>query len=292
MVYNKKIRLYKTRGFSEKLNATIEFIRQNVQPLGKSIIYILGPLAILNGLLMTQYFNFMFENMNPEKVQEMQDPLSLIFNPTYFGLIILSVIAGLMNFSVVTNYMRLYDSKYPEPITVTEVLNISWRDVFPLLGLMIIMGIILMVGFVLFIIPGIYLMVVLSLSIPALFFERKGIIESMGRSFRIIKGKWWSTFGIGFIAYLVAQAIAVLFVLPFYVFYFIGIFTMVEETGFSADTSAWWFQLGMTLSVMFMLLGGFITQCIPIIAINFQFFNLVERQESVGLIQEIEQLES
>lgn len=292
MVYNKKIRLYKTRGFSEKLNATIEFIRQNVQPLGKSIIYILGPLAILNGLLMTQYFNFMFENMNPEKVQEMQDPLSLIFNPTYFGLIILSVIAGLMNFSVVTNYMRLYDSKYPEPITVTEVLNISWRDVFPLLGLMIIVGIILMVGFVLFIIPGIYLMVVLSLSIPALFFERKGIIESMGRSFRIIKGKWWSTFGIGFIAYLVAQAIAVLFVLPFYVFYFIGIFTMVEETGFSADTSAWWFQLGMTLSVMFMLLGGFITQCIPIIAINFQFFNLVERQESVGLIQEIEQLES
>jgi MFS family permease len=292
MAYNQKIRLYKTRNFSEKLNATIEFIRQNVKPLGKSIIYILGPLAILNGLLMTQYFNFMFENMNPENMQNMQNPFSLVFNPTYFGLIILSVIAGLMNFSIVTNFMRLYDSKYPEPITVTEVLNISWRDVFPLLGLMIIMGIILMLGFLLFIIPGIYLMVVLSLSIPALFFERKGIIESIGRSFRIIKGKWWSTFGIGFIAYLVAQAIAVLFVLPFYVFYFIGIFTMVEETGFSADTSAWWFQLGMTLSVMFMLLGGFVTQCIPIIAINFQFFNLVERQESVGLIGEIEKLES
>jgi len=82
-----------------------------------------------------------------------------------------------------------------------------------------------------------------------------------------------------------------IFIMPFYVFYFLSIFTLVEESGISADTSSWWFQAGMTFSVMFMMLGSFLTYSIPIVALSFQYFNLKERQESVGLMQEIEQLD-
>ena len=292
MAYTQKIVFYKIRNFSQKLNATIEFIRQNVKSLGKAILYILGPIAILNGLLFSQYIDFAFGNMSAQDPIDIQNPFAFVFNPTYIGFIILSIFSALLNFAIIFNFMKIYKSKYPEEITVTEVLNASWRDVLSLFVLGFITTILIMVGFFAFIIPGIYLMVVLSLAIPILFFEGNGIFESIGRSFKLIKGKWWSTFGLLIVASILMYAVSMIFILPFYVFYFISIFTLIEEIGFSADTSSWWFQGGMTLSVMFMILGSFLTYSIPMVALSFQYFNLVERQESVGLMSEIEELDS
>ena len=292
MAYTEKIKYYKVRNFSLKLNATIEFIRQNVKPLGKAIIFILGPMAVLNGLLFSQYIDFAFGSMSAQDPIDVQNPFAFIANPSYIGFIFLSMFSALLNFAIIFNFMKIYKNKYPEEITVTEILNASWRDVLPLLVLSIIMTILIVLGFFAFIIPGFYLMVVLSLSIPILFFEGKGVFESIGRSFKLIKGKWWSTFGLLIVATVLMYAVSMIFILPFYVFYFISIFTLIEETGFSADTSSWWFQGGMTLSVMFMFLGSFLTYSIPMVALSFQYFNLVERGESVGLMSEIEELDA
>lgn len=291
MAYTEKIVFYKIRSFSQKINATIEFIKQNIKPLGKSIIYILGPMAVLNGLLFSQYMDFMFGSMAGTEPVDVQNPLAFISNPSYIGFIFLSSFTAILNFSIIFNFMKIYKVKYPEEITVTEVLNASWRDVLPLLLLGIIASIFIMIGTVAFLIPGIFLAVVLPLSIPAFFFEGDGIFNAIGRSFKLIKGKWWSTFGLLFVAGIIMYAVSMIFIVPFYVFYFISIFTLVEETGLTTDVSSWWFQGGMTLSVMLMFLGSFLAYTVPMVAISFQYFNLVERQESVGLINEIDQLD-
>ena len=80
--------------------------------------------------------------------------------------------------------------------------------------------------------------------------------------------------------------------IPFYIFYFLSLFTLVDEIGINADVSSWWFQGGMILSGILMILGSYLSYVIPIIALSFQYFNLVERQESVGLMSEIEQFET
>ncbi len=287
-----KIKLFKIRNFSQKLNATIEFIRQNYKILGKAILIIISPVAVLTGLLLSQYISFIFSNIGAENMENITDPFSFLVNPSYIGFIILAVVSGLLNIAIIINFMRLYEQRGPSGLTVSEILNESWRDILPLFGLLFLAGILLFFGFVAFIIPGIYLMIVFSLSATVLLFERAGIIEALGRSFKLIRGKWWSTFGLMFVTYFIMQAVSMIFIIPFYVFYFIGIFTMVEEVEFAADMSAWWFQAGMTISIIFMMLGSFITQAIPIIAASFQYFNLVERQESVGLMADIQQLES
>lgn len=292
MAHTKKIVFYKVRDFSQKLNATIEFIRQNVKPLGKSILYILGPLAVLNGLLFSQYIDFVFGTMAPQDPVSAQNPFSFLTSSSYIGFMFLSGFSALLNFAIIFNFMKIYQERYPEEITVTEVLNASWKDVLPLFVLGVLTTILLMVGFIAFIVPGIYLMVIFSLSIPILFFEGKGVFESIGRSFKLIKGKWWSTVGLLIVASVLMYAVSMIFVMPFYVFYFLSMFTLIEEIGISADTSSWWFQGGMTLSSMFMILGSFLTYSIPMVALSFQYFNLVERQESVGLMGEIEQLDS
>ncbi len=291
MTYTQKIVFRKIRNFSQKLNATIEFIRQNIKPLGKSILYILGPLAILNGLLFSQYISFIFGNMSAAEPIDVQNPLASVFNETYIGFMIFSIFSAVLNFSVIINFMKIYDKKYPEEITVTEVLNASWKDLLPLFVLGFIATILMVIGFIAFVIPGVYLMVVLSLSIPILFFEKKGVFETIGRSFKLIKNKWWSTFGLMFVASILMYAVSMIFIVPFYVFYFISIFTLVDEMGISADITSWWFQGGMTFSVMFMMLGSYLTYSVPMVALSFQYFNLVERQESVGLLSEIDQLD-
>jgi hypothetical protein len=287
MAYTQKINFYKVRNFNQKLNVTIEFIRQNALSLGKPIIYILGPLAILNGLLFSQYINFSFENLSGQQTADVQNPFAMFLTPSYFGFLVLSFFSTSVNFSVIFNFMKLYKSKYPEEITVVDVLNAALEDLLPLILLNIITSIFMVVGFVALLIPGIYLMVVFSLAIPTICFEGKGIFESIGRSFKLIKEKWWSTFGLLIVSTIIMYIVSLLFSIPSL------ILTSIKDLAdISIDGSSMWFQGSMTIAVIVMLLGSYLSYSIPMIALSFQYFNLVERGESVGLMSEIEELDS
>jgi hypothetical protein len=60
-----------------------------------------------------------------------------------------------------------------------------------LVGATLLLWIALAVGFMLLIIPGIYLSGVFMLNLVALVVERAGVIESFSVSQRLIKGNWW-----------------------------------------------------------------------------------------------------
>ena len=290
MAYTQKINFYKIRSFSQKLNATVEFVKQNIGIIVKSVLLVLGPMAILTGLLFSQYIGFLFSTVSEGDLDSVQNPVSFILNPSYIGFILLAVFSSLLNFAIMFNIMRLYEQRYPEPFTVTEVLNASWRDVLVLLGLGLVSWFMIMAGFIALIIPGIYLIIVLSLALPVLFFERQGIFSAIGRSFSLIKEKWWSTFGLMIVISFMMNAVSFIFIIPFYVFYSMGMLTMIDGSGSGTDVQSFGYQAGMTVSMIIMFLGNFIAYCLPIVAISFQYFNLVERQQSVGLLADIEKL--
>lgn len=54
-------------------------------------------------------------------------------------------------------------------------------------------------GIILFIIPGIYLAVRMYLYPNVIVVDKKGPIESLKRSWKVTKNKWWLTFGIGLV---------------------------------------------------------------------------------------------
>ena len=47
------IEFYKLRDFGAKMNATIEFLRENIGRLFLNLLFIAGPVALLMSLLMT-----------------------------------------------------------------------------------------------------------------------------------------------------------------------------------------------------------------------------------------------
>jgi zinc ribbon protein len=62
-------------------------------------------------------------------------------------------------------------------------------------ALSIVVGIIVVLGFIALIIPGIILAIMFALAFPALIIENKGVVESMGRSRELVGGRWLKTFG-------------------------------------------------------------------------------------------------
>ncbi len=60
-------------------------------------------------------------------------------------------------------------------------------------ALSIIVGVIVTLGFIAFIIPGIILAIMFSLSFPVLLIENKGVTDSMGRSRQLVGQRWLKT---------------------------------------------------------------------------------------------------
>ncbi len=77
--------------------------------------------------------------------------------------------------------------------------------VLPLLGFLILYLLGVFAGFMLFLVPGIVLVVMWSVAVPALVLERSGVIGAFGRSRRLTKGHRWSIFGMFLLLFVAAM---------------------------------------------------------------------------------------
>jgi hypothetical protein len=79
----------------------------------------------------------------------------------------------------------------------------TWQDslgyasthLFPLVVLAIVSGVLLTIGYILFVIPGIFLTVAWCTGVTVLMYERPSPVRALGRSWELVKGHWWMTFG-------------------------------------------------------------------------------------------------
>jgi hypothetical protein len=65
------------------------------------------------------------------------------------------------------------------------------RRLWALLGLSILSGLAIMLGLILLIVPGVYLLVRWSAAVPALIAEEAGVTESLGLSGQAVEGRFW-----------------------------------------------------------------------------------------------------
>jgi hypothetical protein len=78
---------------------------------------------------------------------------------------------------------------------------------WPLVVVSILFGIVLAIGFILLIIPGLILMVIWSVVAPVTVLERPGPFAAFGRSRELVRGNGWQVFGVIVLVFL---AVAVL----------------------------------------------------------------------------------
>ncbi|MFC0113425.1 hypothetical protein [Kibdelosporangium aridum] len=101
-----------------------------------------------------------------------------------------------------------------QPVTVGE----AWNHIKPrfgaLLGLSVLYTLIVIVGTVLLVIPGIWLYVLLSLASTALILEGATVGKAFGRSRLLVTGAWWRTCGILLLAVIMASLLAQIVQIP------------------------------------------------------------------------------
>jgi hypothetical protein len=86
--------------------------------------------------------------------------------------------------------------------------------VTPVLGSLVVISILfaigVTIGFVLIIIPGLFLLTIWSVVVPAEVLEHRGIIGSFERSRALVRGNGWNVFGVIVIVWVVVIAISIL----------------------------------------------------------------------------------
>jgi hypothetical protein len=93
---------------------------------------------------------------------------------------------------------------------VGEALQFGLSHLGRMIGVSFLWALTLFVGFMLFLIPGIYLMGALQLVFVAVILEDAGVFQSFSTSFRLIKGYWWRSTIIVTVAIIILVVLAVL----------------------------------------------------------------------------------
>ncbi|MER8441208.1 hypothetical protein NKH36_33000 [Mesorhizobium sp. M1312] len=188
------------------------------------------PALVLN---LWNYSNFANLDIANPGSMAVADPSAMLRNSLIsmaFGLIFL-VMALLFQSSLVRATIEDLNGKRP---AIGDCIQIALRCIFPTLGIglvvffAIFLGVIAMfvagliipifgtiIAFVVLLVPGIRLLLGISVSVPVLIQERLGVFGSMSRSRALTKGNRWSLFGLLLILFLVTIALQMAFALVF-----------------------------------------------------------------------------
>lgn len=139
------------------------------------------------------------------------------FIPGFIGLNILSLFISSISWFFLTGLTTqvIGRSVLGQPISFTDAwLSIRPRLV-PLLGLSLLFSLILYIGILLCLLPGIFFGVLFALAAPALVLERQPVFAAFGRSRHLVSGSWWRCFGILALAMIIYFVISNVIATPF-----------------------------------------------------------------------------
>jgi len=302
------IEFRKTRDFSNKVNVTFEFIKQNYKVLFKSILYIAGPPILIGALMMGSIVG----DIANLQASSASGDFSGIFTVNFlaqlglaFAFLFTMMVAST---STIHNLLLVYEERKGEGIEVYHV----WDKVKATLGSYFVTGILLTIlimivyvamaipvavlgsisgwlvflGFLIFVFGFFYIFVNLALVFPVRAFERVGFFAAVGRSFRLIQGKWWSTFGLGLIMTLIAMIISYVLALPYSIITNLTLLHSLDGSVSSPPSTG--MQIILTVFICISYLGQAVLSSLPLIGITYQYFNLVEMKEARGLMSQIQ----
>lgn len=88
-----------------------------------------------------------------------------------------------------------------------RAMRIGLRRTLPIIGATIVAAVLIAIGFVLLVVPGIFVAVSLAVVWEALIIEGVGPMEAIKRSWRLVAGERWRVFGAGLLVIVIAAIV-------------------------------------------------------------------------------------
>lgn len=279
------IQFKRQRELGDVLSDTFKFLRLEYKPLFKALLQNAAvPFVIL--IAFSAYYNSVatdFTNILEGSFNASGVFISLI------GLVIALIFYYGVLYGTILNYIKLYIEN--EGIVDQTLLKQQVRaDLGRLTGLSFLSGLMLLIGFMMCILPGVYISVPLSLSFAVIVFKNKSVIDAIAYSFSLVKGEWWMTFATILVVGLLLYVANVVFSLPLIIYSLVKAFSSTEQLSPANLSGVFdWVYISLnvaTTAIQYILAGIFA------IAIALIYFNLNEKINQTGTFETIDSIGS
>ncbi len=276
-----KIEFRKVRDFGENLSDTFLFLRQNFGSLVKSFfaiggVFMLG-YAIFNGIYQSRAFGI-FDQLRKGMVTRESDITSII-TPEYLLTLLLALLFYVSMRVVLASYVKFYTENNNTKPRIEDVWNIFRKYFLKVFIFNIPILLLMCIGFILCLAPGIWLAVVFVPFDIILVVEDLSFGDAFQRCFTIVNQNFW----ISLATYLVAGLI-----------YWFSTAIVGTFVGIIVGLSAYFStnNIGTTAGIVTSILNIFssVFYFIFFVSAALHYFNLVERHDGTGILQRIENM--
>lgn len=307
------------RDFGGVMNVTYRFLRQNIKGLSKCLLYFAAPAVLLGSVF---YHEIIDRTIRLSETSYNGSPFgadeyftSVNFWISLLAALVFMLIGGVLTVTTTHAYILIYREKQGAPVDIGEVWKKSrslfWKTFGAMflyyMGMSMALGLLMIpVGILIFVtsmisplLSGIsmflyYIAVfVLCIYFAMIFFicnkEGIGFFSGLSRLTKLTKGKFWSTVGLGAINFYIQMVFSLLFVIPWYIFFFLYQLHDVFPGGAGSTGSPGTLQETIEM-VFFMVywLASVLLSAMPLTALAIQYYSLSERLEARGLLTRIE----
>jgi hypothetical protein len=192
----------------EILSAAFNIYKANASQMILVVALVVGPLSLIGAL----FTGVVFE---PDRIRVTDaGVVSFDYAGRSFGAILLVAAIGALIAVLISAVMQAAilraaaQATIGDPVDVEASYRYGFSRLWSVILVSLLVGLIVAVGFVLLIIPGIIFLVLLSVSIPALIVEGRRGTEAMSRSWNLVKGHFWHALGVIVVAGLIVGAIS------------------------------------------------------------------------------------
>ena len=292
---NNFIEFKKERDLGAIITDTFTFIRENWKEYFLTVFKIIGPVLLIGAAIlvfaMVSYSGAIKGILTLD--QSAPDP-SDAFSSIYgmFGWLFLMFVVFGVVYTLLSEVSLYYIKSYIENNGVAnfqEIKDNTFANIWKFVGLGLLNLIVIILGFFLCYLPGVYLAVVLSLSFSMMIFQEKTIGESFSHSFTLIKGEWWKTFGVVLVIAILVSMLGFVFSIPSLIYQLISMGVSFSNE----DPTA---ILGILEDPIYLILnliayfGKFLFYSVTLIASAFIYFDLNEQKNLTGTYEKIESL--
>jgi len=257
------------RTFGDIIGGPFQFIIQEFKLFASTLLKYAGPFVALAFLGVSLLANNIYSSV----VMKTNVSGSTV---VYGIILVLSLMLGMLSIVVVTHsYISLYVENGKGNFTKEDVGILLKKNVFKVFGAGILTYIMVIIGALLLYLPGIYLGIALSFVFLIIIYEKATTGKAISRSFEVIKGKWWQTFGLILVFGMIIGMSSYVFIIPIYV---VVIVAAVGGKQIGAGS-----VILITLFVFLYFTAYMFFMSMQQIMIAFQYFNISAGKDGVHL---------
>ena len=297
-----KIEFYRRRSFSEKMNVTFEFIRENWKPLLKFSFYLIMPVCLIQTFAMNSFITVYFDALTHAGGNNPFGNSMISFLGNY-GVLMCCILTGTgllsgMTYALMQTYAvrenRLQDvilNDFKELLVKNTWkyirLILAFIALFCLIG--ILMGFLVAVVSVWSLAVTIPLcfalllcMLPLMMLVPVYIFERHiTFFAAIRKAWKLGVATFGGMLGLMIVLYFISSVIQTVTMLPWYILWIVGtVFSLASESMMSQSVI---YKFVLYIFGLLQSYGMYVSMMIGIIGLAFQYFHAREKVEGVTI---------